>query len=262
MVKHTITSTKKLTSEGIYKICSIMLEREKMEHAESPIANEYVKRVILNDYIWVISYDILCILYGELNASKSHKIMGIPVCASKTMTRFIMLRQGSFYSKNNLSNKEILYTKNDVEALKTALNSAYGVINLKPKIKKVIFNNPATIIFWNDGTKTVVKANDEQFDPEKGMAMAISKKMLGNEGCYYETFKKWLPKENFDEYMNLPIFPEEDEYLTTKQVAKMTEQSIETIQKKCRNGFYPGAIKVDNEWRIPFLRTKGGDHNE
>ena len=245
MVKHTITNTKKLTQDGIYKICNVMLEREKKEHAESPIANEeYVKCVILNDYIWVISYDILCILYGELNASKSHKIMGIPVCASKTMTRFIMLCQ------------------NNVETFKTALNSAYGVINSKPKIKKVIFNNPATIIFWNDGTKTVVKANDEQFDPEKGMAMAISKKMLGNEGCYYETFKKWLPKENFDEYMNLPIFPEEDEYLTTKQVAKMTEQSIETIQKKCRNGFYPGAIKVDNEWRIPFLQSKGGDHNE
>ena len=240
MVKYTITSTKKLTSEGIYKICNVMLEREKMEHAESHIANEYINRVILNDYIWVISYDILCILYGELNASKSHKIMGIPVCASKTMTRFIMLCQ------------------NNVETFKTELNSAYGVINYKSKIKKVIFNDPATIIFWNDGTKTVVKANDEQFDPEKGMAMAISKKMLGNEGCYYETFKKWLPKENFDEYMNLPIFPEEDEYLTTKQVAKMTEQSIETIQKKCRNGFYPGAIKVDNEWRIPFLQTKGG----
>lgn len=25
--------------------------------------------------------------------------------------------------------------------------------------------------------------------------MAISKKMLGNQGNYYEVFKKWLPKE-------------------------------------------------------------------
>lgn len=62
-------------------------------------------------------------------------------------------------------------------------------------IKNVIFNDPATIVFWNDGTKTVVKAENEEFDPEKGLAMAISKKFLGNKGNYYETFKKWLPEK-------------------------------------------------------------------
>lgn len=68
-------------------------------------------------------------------------------------------------------------------------------INL-PAINKVIFNDPATIIMWADGTKTVVKADKDVFDPEKGMAMAICKKVLGNQGNYYETFKKWLPKED------------------------------------------------------------------
>ena len=62
-------------------------------------------------------------------------------------------------------------------------------------IKNVIFNDPATIVFWNDSTKTVVKAENEPFDPEKGLAMAIAKKFFGNEGNYYETFKKWLPKK-------------------------------------------------------------------
>lgn len=245
MVKHTIMSTKKLTLDGIYKICSVILEREKNMHAEL---------LILDDYMWVISYDILCILYGELNATKPHKIMGIQVYADKGKTRFIMLREndvtidsrGNFCFENNLSDKEICYVKNDIETFKTALNSVYGIVNSKPKIKKVIFNDPATIIFWNDGTKTVVKANDESFDPEKGMAMAISKKMLGNEGRYYETFKKWLPKENLDEYMNLPIFSEKDRYSTTNQVAKMAGQSIKTVQKKfneTRYGLYPGPQK-------------------
>ena len=63
-------------------------------------------------------------------------------------------------------------------------------------IHKVIFNNPCTIILWSDKTKTIVKCGeDEEYDPEKGMAMAISKKFLGNKGNYYETFKKWLPEE-------------------------------------------------------------------
>lgn len=67
-------------------------------------------------------------------------------------------------------------------------------------IKNVIFNDPATIVFWNDGTKTVVKVNaNEDFDPEKGLAMAISKKMLGNKSNYYNEFKKWLPKEEKEE---------------------------------------------------------------
>lgn len=63
-------------------------------------------------------------------------------------------------------------------------------------IEKVMFNPPATIIFWKDGSKTVVKCrDDEEFDHEKGLAMAITKKALGNKRNYYETFWKFLPKE-------------------------------------------------------------------
>lgn len=57
-------------------------------------------------------------------------------------------------------------------------------------IKKVIFNPPATIVFWNDGSKTVVKATNELFDWEKGLAMAYVKKMCGNKGNYYNIFRK------------------------------------------------------------------------
>ena len=69
-------------------------------------------------------------------------------------------------------------------------------INMQ-RIKKVIFNDPATIVFWSDGTKTVVKCgNNDAFDPEKGLAMAISKKFFDNMGYYYDVFKKWLPKDD------------------------------------------------------------------
>ena len=89
--------------------------------------------------------------------------------------------------------------------LRRELNSVYGYsgvppmfrnIRRVPQIEKVIFNEPATIVKWADSTKTVVKAGDgERFDPEKGLAMAISKKALGNQGRYYETFKEWIPEE-------------------------------------------------------------------
>lgn len=64
------------------------------------------------------------------------------------------------------------------------------------RIKRVIFNNPATIVFWKDGTKTVVKCEGEEFDQEKGLAMAISKRALGNTGRYYDTFKEWCKFES------------------------------------------------------------------
>lgn len=67
-------------------------------------------------------------------------------------------------------------------------------INRNLLIVDVIYNDPATIVFWIDGTKTVVKADGEPYDPEKGLAMAFCKKASGNEGNYYNIFKKWLPK--------------------------------------------------------------------
>jgi hypothetical protein len=64
-------------------------------------------------------------------------------------------------------------------------------------ITDVLFKPPATIVFWSDGSKTVVKATtNESFDKEKGLAMAIAKKFMGNKGNYYNTFKKWIGEED------------------------------------------------------------------
>lgn len=46
-----------------------------------------------------------------------------------------------------------------------------------------------------DGTKTVVKAQDEAFDPEKVWLWQLVKKALGNRGNYFNEFKKWMPEE-------------------------------------------------------------------
>ena len=63
------------------------------------------------------------------------------------------------------------------------------------KPKKVIFNDPATIVFWRDGTKTVVKCQPgDIYDPEKGLAMCFAKKALSNKSNFNNEFKKWLPE--------------------------------------------------------------------
>ena len=84
--------------------------------------------------------------------------------------------------------------------MKAIHNDTTYQMYIKPyfNIKKVIFNNPATIVYWKDGTKTVVKCGkDDTYSEETGLALCFMKKALGNKGNYNNTFKKYI-KENKD----------------------------------------------------------------
>ena len=49
------------------------------------------------------------------------------------------------------------YCYDDVVTPRDLLNYMHGISSSHiPEIKNVIFNYPATIVFWKDGTKTVV----------------------------------------------------------------------------------------------------------
>lgn len=59
------------------------------------------------------------------------------------------------------------------------------------EIDRVIFNDPATIVFWKDGTKTVVKCQDgDVFEERTGLLYAIAKKAYGNKGSYYNVLRE------------------------------------------------------------------------
>lgn len=66
-------------------------------------------------------------------------------------------------------------------------------------IDKVIFHDPATIVYWKDGTKTVVKCGpNDTYSKETGLALCFMKKVLGNKGNYNDVFRKWIKEENHD----------------------------------------------------------------
>lgn len=101
------------------------------------------------------------------------------------------------------------------------------------EIWNVIFNDPATIVMWVDGTKTVVKCQPgDVYSPELGLAMAIAKKALGNKGNYNEVFKKWLP--------------EEKEYKVNALSLKNPEEFVFNVPLK------PGTLNID------LLKDLGG----
>lgn len=91
---------------------------------------------------------------------------------------------------NNLVNWNVEMNHVSLIDAMNELNTVLTDVSLE--IENVIFNGPATIVFWSDGTKTVVKCNNDLYDKEKGLAMAIVKKFLGNKGNYYNVFRKWL----------------------------------------------------------------------
>lgn len=62
------------------------------------------------------------------------------------------------------------------------------------KVTKVIYNDPATIVYFSDGSKTVVKTYyGDSFDEQTGLLMCIAKRFLGDE------FHKVL-RENVSDY--------------------------------------------------------------
>lgn len=69
-----------------------------------------------------------------------------------------------------------------------------------PKIKRVIFNPPATIVLWNDNTKTIVKTSDrDEFDEEFGLAMAIAKRYFGCRSKFLKTVENASRPQERDE---------------------------------------------------------------
>lgn len=119
----------------------------------------------------------------------------------------VEFKNNPFNSTWDLTEKELC--KYDSYA-KEFINHKFGVPTV-PGIKKVIFNNPATIVFWNNGTKTIVKCSEnDTFDPEKGLAMAIAKYHFGNDYTFHKVMKQWLPEEE-----PINIFSGTAEYVDT-----------------------------------------------
>lgn len=86
------------------------------------------------------------------------------------------------------------YSRQSMEQAKKNDIVKFGMCSVS--IRKVIFNDPATIVLWSDCTKTVVKCGPEDtFDMEKGLAMAIVKKMAGNDNRFHKVFKQYTKKK-------------------------------------------------------------------
>lgn len=113
-------------------------------------------------------------------------------------------------------------------------------------IKDVIFAPPATIVYWSDGSKTIVKCSEKDvFDPEKGLAMAIAKRCGGNKGSYYKEIQNWVEKSG-------KKYP--GKTATQKKAAPKSNPDRESMKK--------WISKANEDWNEFLKASANNDHTE
>lgn len=82
-----------------------------------------------------------------------------------------------------------VYPSNGTECYNVAINVGHKVI-------KVIYNNPATIVIWDDGTKTISRCSaDDTYNPTAGLTIAVLKKLIGGDSLR-RLYNDWLPEDS------------------------------------------------------------------
>ena len=142
--------------------------------------------------------------------------------------------------KKEVKMNVIGYIKSDMECTREVVAYNYSFLSSMRnfmQVEKAIFNPPYTIVIFKDKTKVIVKAGEgEEYDPEKGFAMALCKKMLGSNKSgsnYYDIFKKFLPKENDSESHKRAMEHKEGNIVTCK-VAVPEGEDREEFKKKMK----------------------------
>ena len=129
-------------------------------------------------------------------------------------------------------------------------------------IERVIFNNPATIVFWADGTKTVVKCSkDDTYSEEVGLAMAICKKVYGNEEGFNKVFKAYCPNYRKKAKRNPRPGPDvESLYPKLMFDIKARGNVLDAVIEKRIRDMLSGKLVGTNTILRQFLTTHPGYH--
>lgn len=123
-------------------------------------------------------------------------------------------------------------------------------------IKNVIYNPPATIVLWKDGTKTVVKVDEtEEYNKETGFLMCIAKKYYGNTGYFNKVLDKWCwskadpePPEEPNVSIKKPALKYDEE--TIFENYKVAE-AIDNILKDASLNKLSNMYELLNKWVVP-----------
>ena len=175
------------------------VRRDKINASGMPIFKEMFNtlehkfsNINKDDCHWLINpehFYKICETYEMMGFGIKHNENGMMINGINVSFTDDLMNEPLLYRIELVYKKPILhhiYANNNLFFSPSEIN-----INNIPEVKKVIFNDPATIVYWKDGTKTVVKCQKgDYFDPEKGFAMAFLKKCWGNKGNFNDKLRK------------------------------------------------------------------------
>lgn len=93
-----------------------------------------------------------------------------------------------------------------------------SVMDKRYMVKKLIYHGPATIVYWADGEKTVVKCMDgDTFDPMAGFCAALAKKGYGSTG----TVKQIIKASGYENSKALPFQSESVKDIATRAMGML-----------------------------------------
>lgn len=199
--------------------------------AEDLIKNlNYRKRVTLDSPLPPVTWDSYDFriddkLKYSIDDKSKEEIMDYTACYKEK--KEMLFPEMDWYEPSRMTN---YYFRIPVEMRIDGRKLRNDPTQFRPDIKKIIFNDPATIILWNDGTKTVVKCGpDDAYDPEKGYVMCLLKRFCGNDTAMFHKFLKYGMKNYIPEEKNCSAST--DEWPSPKRLrnAGLTDEEISMI---------------------------------
>lgn len=136
----------------------------------------------------------------ELNKTFSNLVINAEPCGTSISGSFEIPYEAEYkvdYLNNDLFH-ELFATSNATNKKKFSLFDMLedAVECEELTIERIIFNDPATVIFWSDGEKTVVKtAEGDTYSPYYGFCCAVAKRIFGNNSAIKKIMKR---KGNID----------------------------------------------------------------
>ena len=128
---------------------------------------------------------------------------------------------------------ELMLMNDPVKGLYTKMRTNLSKGAIDPK--EVIFAPPATIVYWQDGSRTVVKCSEEdEFSEEMGFVLCFMKKMFGNTGKFNDCIndalagaKRYYPDLSSDVPDYIQQIKDDVVRIFTKALSKKEEVMID-----------------------------------
>lgn len=147
-------------------------------------------KIAINDYVREAVDECVSSVNTTCSESTSSYWDTAKLCVDNAVFG-IMDKQSYYISKNYFKDFKVpgnFKVFIDSDAFNFKLGEVY--------IKEVIYNNPATIILWSDGSKTTCKKLDgDLYNPEYGLLLCVLKKVIGNQESI-DLLKYWTPNLN------------------------------------------------------------------